>query len=309
MSISNWNTHDTKSVKDATWRIESDSLQVECLHNGETMNWGAISAIIRKDVVVALHTRAVSVPLIIVPAFIILAVPLLVGFLANVAVTTPMAAAEFEELQVMIPPELMAAFHDKTPMQAGLIFFLVYMFAPMYLILPMMVSAVVAADSFAGEKERKTMEALAYTPTTDGELLLAKMLGGWIPGVAVGVFGFVLYCTAANIAAWPLVGELILPNTLWWLLGFWVGPAAAGLGLGVTVLISARVNTFQEAYQMGGLVVIPVMILMLAQVSGALFLSPLVAVAIGLVLWLTDLGIYFIGRRVFKRSEWVARLS
>jgi ABC-2 type transport system permease protein len=273
------------------------------------MNWGAISAIIRKDVVVALHTRAVSVPLIIVPAFIILAVPLLVGFLVNLAVTTPMAAAEFAELQVMIPPELMAAFRDKTPMQAGLIFFLVYMFAPMYLILPMMVSAVVAADSFAGEKERKTMEALAYTPTTDGELLLAKMLGGWIPGVAVGVFGFVLYCTAANIAAWPLVGELILPNTLWWLLGFWVGPAAAGLGLGVTVLISARVNTFQEAYQMGGLVVIPIMILMLAQVSGALYLSPLVAVAIGLVLWLTDLAIYLIGRRVFKRSEWVARLS
>ena len=60
---------------------------------------------------------------------------------------------------------------------------------------------------------------------------------------------------------------------------------------------------------MGGLVVIPIMILMLAQVSGALYLSPLVAVAIGLVLWLTDLAIYLIGRRVFKRSEWVARLS
>ena len=274
------------------------------------MNWGAITAIIRKDVIVAVHTRAVSVPLIVVPAVIILAVPLMAGFLVNLAVTAPMTAAtEFQELQTLIPPELMTAFSSKTPAEAGLIFFLVYMFAPMYLILPMMVSAVVAADSFAGEKERKTMEALAYTPTTDGELLLAKMLGGWIPGVAIGIFGFVLYCTVANIAAWPLVGELILPNTLWWLLGFWVGPAAAGLGLGVTVLISARVNTFQEAYQMGGLVVIPVMVLMIAQVSGAVYLSPIFAVAIGLVLWVIDIAIYFIGRSIFKRSDWVARLS
>ena len=274
------------------------------------MNWGAITAIIRKDVTVALHTRAVSVPLIVVPAVIILAVPLMAGILVNLAATAPMTAAtEFQELQTLIPPELMAAFSTKTPAEAGLIFFLVYMFAPMYLILPMMVSAVVAADSFAGEKERKTMEALAYTPTTDGELLLAKMLGGWIPGVAVGIFGFVLYCAVANIAAWPLVGELILPNMLWWLLGFWVGPAAAGLGLGVTVLVSARVNTFQEAYQMGGLVVIPVVVLMIAQVSGAVYVSPIFAVAIGLVLWVIDIAIYFVGRSMFKRSEWVARLS
>ena len=41
---------------------------------------------------------------------------------------------------------------------------LVYLFAPMYLIVPMMVSAVIAADSFVGERERKTLEALLHTP-------------------------------------------------------------------------------------------------------------------------------------------------
>jgi ABC-type Na+ efflux pump permease subunit len=39
-----------------------------------------------------------------------------------------------------------------------------------------MVSSVLAADSFAGEKERKTLEALLYTPTTDRELFTAKLL-------------------------------------------------------------------------------------------------------------------------------------
>ena len=69
--------------------------------------------------------------------------------------------------------------------KALIVLILVYFFAPFYLILPLMVASVIAADSFAGEKERKTLEALLYTPTTDGELFLAKMLSAWTPAVAV----------------------------------------------------------------------------------------------------------------------------
>src|SRR5690625_910801 len=43
-------------------------------------------------------------------------------------------------------------------------FFLVYLFAPFFLLIPVMVSSVVAASSFVGEKERKTLESLLYTP-------------------------------------------------------------------------------------------------------------------------------------------------
>ena len=153
----------------------------------------------------------------------------------------------------------------------------------MYLILPLMVSSVVAADSFAGEKERRTLEALAYTPTTDRELLLAKMLAGWFPGVMVGIGGFVVYTIVADLVALQVVGQLILPNLFWLLLAFWVGPAAAGLGLGVTVLVSSRVNTFQEAYQMGSLIVLPVVILMIGQIAGVFYLSDWLVLAIGAV--------------------------
>ena len=39
-----------------------------------------------------------------------------------------------------------------------------YLLAPLFLIVPLMVSAVLAADAFAGEKERKTLEALLHLP-------------------------------------------------------------------------------------------------------------------------------------------------
>ena len=39
-----------------------------------------------------------------------------------------------------------------------------YLLAPLFLIVPLMVSAVLAADAFAGEKERRTLEALLHLP-------------------------------------------------------------------------------------------------------------------------------------------------
>ena len=57
-----------------------------------------------------------------------------------------------------------------------------FLFAPMFLILPLMVASIIGADSIVGEKERKTLEALLYTPATDRELYLAKLLSAVVPG-------------------------------------------------------------------------------------------------------------------------------
>jgi ABC-type Na+ efflux pump permease subunit len=273
------------------------------------MNWRAISAIVRKDVALALRTKAVAMPLLIVPLLLMVGLPLLLGGIVLLTESMGMSSSDIDELQRTIPPHIQPALAGLTAAQAGLVFVLVYMFAPLFLIVPLMVSSVVAADSFAGEKERKTLEALAYTPTTDRELLLAKMLGGWIPGVLVGLLGFVLYTSVVDFVTWRVTGNIYLPNLFWLLLAFWVGPAAAGLGLGVTVLVSARVNTFQEAYQLGSLVVLPVVFLMIGQMSGLFYLNTIFVFVIGLLLWGINVVLFFLGSATFKRSELMARLS
>ena len=273
------------------------------------MNRRAVWAIVRKDVMVALRTKAVALPLVIVPLILLVGLPLLLGGIIMMAERSGMAGSDISEIQRMIPPAMLATLGGLSAAQAGLVFMLVYLFAPMYLILPIMVSSVVAADSFAGEKERKTFEALAYTPTTDRELLLAKMLGGWIPGVLVGLIGFVVYTVVVNLVTWQAAGVMLMPNLFWLLLAFWVGPAAAAVGLGVTVLVSARVNTFQEAYQLGSLVILPVVFLMLGQVSGLVLLNIGIVLVLGLVFWLIAALLYWAGAATFRRSELMSRLS
>ena len=185
---------------------------------------------------------------------------------------------------------------------------LVYFLAPMYLILPLMVSSVIAADSFAGEKERKTLEALLYSPTTDWELFIAKLLSAWLPALAIAIFGFVLYGLIANLAAWPVMERLFFPNLMWLALAFWVAPAVAGLGLGVTVLVSSRAQGFQDAYQLGAVVVLPILLLIIAQATGVMYFSLGLVLLLGLLFWLIDAVLLWFGRRTFSRSELIARM-
>jgi ABC-type Na+ efflux pump permease subunit len=171
-----------------------------------------------------------------------------------------------------------------------------------------MVASVIAADSFAGEKERKTLEALLYTPTTDAELLLGKLLSAWVPALAVAWGCFAVYTIVANIAAWPTMGRIFFPNAMWVVLALWVAPAAAGVGLGTTVLISVRAQGFQDAYQLGAMVVLPIVLLVIGQATGVIYFSIWLALLLGLVLWAITAALLWFGAKTFQRSELAVRL-
>ncbi len=49
------------------------------------------------------------------------------------------------------------------------------------------------------------------------------------------------------------------------------------LGLGVTVLVSARVSSFQEAFQLDGIIVLPILALVIGQVAGVMIFSVLIS--------------------------------
>lgn len=87
-------------------------------------------------------------------------------------------------------------------------------------------------------------------------------------------------------------GEAFILDWTWLLLILWVVPSVAGLDLGAMVLVSSRVSTFQEAYQLGGIV----------------YFSPLVVFIIGLIVWLPTVGLIWYGAQTFKRGELIARL-
>lgn len=277
------------------------------------MNTRAIRAIVRKDLKVVLQSKAVLIPLIIVPLTLLVILPAAGGLLlANTDTSADFieefrseAGAFFDNMPEGIN-EQVARYDNEIQRITYLVF---NMFFPaFYLLLPTMVANVIAADSFAGEKERKTLEALIYAPTTDRELYIAKLLGPWLAGVVVALLGYIAFAIVVTATTLPYMGEVFILDGTWLLLIFWVAPAAAGMGLGAMVLVSSRVSTFQEAYQLGSMVVIPIILLLFGQIGGVVYFSPLVVIVVGLVLWALALGLVWYGARSFERGALIARL-
>ncbi len=272
------------------------------------MNRRAILAVIRKDLKVILGSKGVLIPLIIVPVVIFVALPALASLAPGIVNLPGANLSDISDFVGRMPPGLQAQLQGLNETQQIIVLVLVYLLAPMYLIVPLMVASVIAADSFAGEKERKTLEALLYTPTTDQELFTAKVLSAWLPAMGVALGGFVLYALVTNLAAWQVMGRVFFPNLMWVVLVIWVAPAVAGLGLGTMVLVSSRVSGFQEAYQLGGAVVIPIIILVVGQSTGVMYFSVGLVALLGLVIWLVDAVILWFGIRIFQRGELIVRI-
>jgi len=272
------------------------------------MNTRAIFAIVRKDLKVAAQNKGVVLPLILLPLILFVIFPWIMVYIPSLPQVDAASFSNMSQILERMPAGLLNELRGYTQEQQLTVFTLVYMLAPMFLIMPLMVSSVLAADSFAGEKERKTLEALLYTPTTDRELFTGKLLGAWAAAVTVAVLSFVVYAVMANAAGWHTIQHLFFPNWMWIALVLWVTPAVAGLGLVVMVVVSVRAQGFQDAYQTGGLVVLPVLLLMVGQISGVMYFSLGVVLLVGLVIWLIDAVLLWFASKSFRRGELMTKL-
>jgi ABC-2 type transport system permease protein len=270
------------------------------------VNKRPLFAIMRKDLKVAAHNKGVLLPLIILPLVLFVVIPWVMALVPGMG-DSRSSEGQVRQFLATMPASALRQMAGHSPSEQMSIFFLVYAFAPMFLILPTMVSSVLAADSFAGEKERKTVEALLYSPISDRSLFTAKLLGPWLAAVVLGLGSFVLYTIMVDAAGWVSMREILLPNWMWVLLAVWVSPAVAGLGLVVMVFVSARAQGFQDAYQTGGLVVLPIVALMAGQMTGLMFFTVGVVFFLGLALWVLLIALLWWARRGFCREQLMPR--
>lgn len=270
------------------------------------MSWRVVAAIVRRDLSVLAGSKPVVIPLVIVPLLLFAGLPLLVGLLPG-AVNVPGGGGDLSALLSLLPAGVVADLPSDPDARVSVVL-LVYLLAPMFLIVPLFFATVLAADSIAGERERKTLEALLLSPVADRELFVAKAAVAWIPAVAVTAVGAVIYGLIANFTVAGSVERLPFPNLLWVLLVTWLSPALAAVALGTVVLISARVRSFQEALQLGGLLVLPVLGLVAGQAAGALVLGPGLVAAAGGILWILAALLLPISARALRRTQMAERL-
>jgi ABC-type Na+ efflux pump permease subunit len=267
------------------------------------VNWVAVRAVIRKDLTAVRRSKAVFLPMLMVPILLLVVLPLVIGLVAR---SSGGSGTEVNDFLDRLPGGLADPITSRPAQEQMLLLVNGYLLAPLFLIVPLMVSAVLAADAFAGEKERRTLESLLHLPVADKDLFIAKLLGAFGPALAVSWIGFILFAIVSNVVAWPVMHRIFVPTQLWLVMILWVAPAVAALGLGVMVRVSARARTAQEANQLGGAVILPLIFLAMGQATGLLLVDFWLAVAIGAVVWVVAVWLIERGARRFNRDSLAA---
>lgn len=181
-------------------------------------------------------------------------------------------------------------------------FFSVNVLGPIFLTMPILTAAVIAADSFAGEKERKTSEALLATPVKTDELLLGKILASFIPTILLTGAVFALYGYVTNWLSYANFQKQILPTTPW-LMMLLTSPFLAIGTIGLVVFVSSHVKGIKEAQQISTLLILPILVMPFISILGIADLTVSFFLKMTIVLFILDIIIVYLGVKSFKKEN------
>lgn len=208
---------------------------------------------------------------------------------------------------------ILAVFGILIPLQSGIDWLSAPTTILMWAWLPFILVNSVVADSFAGERERHTLETLLASRLSDKAILVGKICSAIVYGWGITLIGILVALLTVNISNWsgkflffpPLIGLAIL------FLSFLVAWLAAGLG----VMVSLRASSVRQAQQtlsVAFLVLfIPLLLLPLLPeelreaVQGALtgVDIQMVIISVTIVLVILDLVLFGIAFHRFKRDQ------
>lgn len=235
----------------------------------------------------------------LVPALILTALAVLALYAAGLAAAGSQGAPP---KGLVLPPLLGGASRAEAAQFVAISpFFLIW------LVFPVSVPSALAAYSIVGEKEEGTLEPLLATPIGTGELLLGKAIAAGVPGLVLTWISWLVTLLAGiGLGAGRVMQATLLSPA--WLLGMvGLAPALTFLTVMVLVIVSSRVNDVRSATQIGGILVLPIIVMFVSQISRGLLLS------VPMVLWTTG-GVFLAGLvamamavRLFQRETILVR--
>jgi len=273
------------------------------------MRISMVMLIFRKDWRELRRNWQILLPMVAIPFLISVVLPTLIIVIPGLSSTSTYPAEDATAMIRNLPSNVRQELAGMTPWQVLIYVMALYFFAPFFLIIPIMASSVIASDSFAGEKERKTIEALLATPISDSELLLGKALVSFVLAMTVTLVSFAIYSIVIDFFSFPVLkGRLLFPNLAWTILILGVAPTVALTGIGLTIMISARAKGFREAQQISSILLLPVLMMIFGQISGVIVFGPIVLGALAAIFALVDLIVFYVGVKLFRRERILSRL-
>ena len=165
----------------------------------------------------------------------------------------------------------------------------------------------VAAYGIVGEKVERSLEPLLSTPSTDGEILLGKVLAPFLPTMAAIAAGSTLYQVLVDWETRSDLGYLLFPNWEMAIILLAIVPLACLYSIELCVIVSSRATDARSAQQYGGVLFLPMILIYVAGELGFFPLDTAHLLYISAGMLVVVLGLFYACQKMFRREEILTR--
>lgn len=264
------------------------------------MNNARLGAVVGKELTEITKNRLLVFTVFMPPLLLAFLPLVLLSTLGSSMSNTNMRPEDIARLQNLSPA--MAEYNPSEVVQL----LALQQFLLLYLMMPLIIPMTVAAFSIIGEKESRSLEPLLATPVSTFELLLGKSIAAVVPAILATWAAYAIFFIGASRVTSPKVYAGLL-NPMWVIAVIVLAPLLCLLSVSLGVFISSRVNDTRVAQQIGGALVIPVVVLGLAQTAGFILLNAFTFAFGSVVIALLDLGVLFLATKLFQRETILTR--
>lgn len=268
-------------------------------------NINRMGVVVRKDLLIIKNDKATMLTICIFPLIFCVVLPLilLIGGADNLLTSSLGGLTEFtKHLSINVAPSNIARGSE------SLYAILMYFFIPLFLLIPIMISNVIASSSFVGEKENKTMEGLLYTPLTNSELVMGKILASAIPTMIITWLSMIIYGLIIDTIGKNIFKQIVFPNLNWVLVMLVLDPLIIFLSIALVIFVSQRVKTSKSAQSVAIILILPILGGVISQAGGAFLFGPVTVLAVSLLLLLLDIVSFFVISKYFNREKYILNI-
>jgi len=170
---------------------------------------------------------------------------------------------------------------------------------PMFLVLPVFLPILIAAQSIGGERERRTLEPLLATPVSTLSIILGKSIAALVPALGITWIAAVLFCAGIDL----VVGRMLLPDGAWLFGTLVLSPLLALFGNAMAVVVSSRVLDPRAAQNLAATTVLPLLGILVVQLAGRIALGPRFYAVLAAGVLAADVILIFAAVRLFDRER------
>jgi ABC-2 type transport system permease protein len=186
-------------------------------------------------------------------------------------------------------------------------YYLISQFMILFMLTPVIVPVNIAAYSIVGEKTTHSLEPLLATPISTIELLIGKNLAAVIPAIAATWIGFIIFLIGTMLITDSSALIQLILDPLWLTAILVVGPLLSILSVNFAIMVSSRVTDPRVAEQLSVVVILPVMLLMIGQISGFLVINQAIMGLFALGVFLINIILIPVSVRLFERENILTR--